>query len=395
MTKRALIADLVISAALMLVAAAFGIYLYGLGQGLLPNQDVFFGADTRRVASNLIDLQSDFRRANVHPLFGAVCIVFQTARHFSSTLLAAFRNLAAFNGMAFAAVMYFTMRLWGVTRLVSVAGVVLAASLGAFTYWVAVPETHFLGGLTALMSVNMARWRPRDQVAAILYSAAGFALSFSLVVTNIVIWGIAFLTRTNSERISEIVRKGFQRAPEAIANVLAGLGLSAIAFAGLELLMKNHLIGGFFHFGQELQYMGGQTSRFGGLAALGILAPTTPTTFLVDAVAGLAMLVALFRLRGPPIAFAAFALFGVVLHTVYDRSEAFLFSPNYAPAAAVAFILAFGAWRPRLMTLAVGAIAIALGIVNVRNFETQLHSIKDQSTPIANYDQRSVRLYAQ
>ena len=100
----------------------------------------------------------------------------------------------------------------------------------------------------------------------------------------------------------------------------------------------------------------------------------------------LATLWALSRIGSQRAFIALFALFGLGLHCVYDRAHAFLFSPDYVPAAIVAVGLALaGIGRRRIVLPAMAVAALALGGINVHAFVAKRAAVDVQSDPASLY----------
>jgi hypothetical protein len=78
-----------------------------------------------------------------------------------------------------------------------------------------------------------------------------------------------------------------------------------------------------------------------------------------------------------------FALFGVVLHCAYDRTEAFLFSPEYAATGAVALALMLDKVAARVGPLVGILAALGLGAANLQAYRTLLAESRPTSRPLS------------
>jgi hypothetical protein len=369
---------MVFGAALAMGAALFALWLFKLTHGAVPRHNVYFGADTDRVAANLLDPGSDFRRATVHPLYGLICLLFQAAFARATDMGPAFATLAAINGAVFGALTYATGRSFGANVRSAAASVVLGTASGAFIYWAPMPETHFLAGMTALGALLLARAKFRDPIASTLRSAVGFALSFSLVVTNALAWLLGELD-LEPRRLWAANSK---RLPAIVCSALAGLGLVTIGAAFADYELSNPYAGRLLHVFGETKFISyGPSSPLGGLNALGGMASDASAWAAVDGAFLALLLFACWRNGRKALPLALFPICGVLLHTVYSRTEAFLFSPDYAPAmiAAIAVLAtvtwARWGWAPLL------ASALLIAPLNLGGFQAKLAGVRSDPLP--------------
>lgn len=385
MSRRNLIIEIAVAVLLGLVLAAFAYFLHREAGGLIPQHNTYFGADTDRVVANLIDARSDFSRSIVHPLYGLLCIPFELLTARGLSLGMAFGGLAMANGFIFAIAIYTAIRCWGGEKPVAVAAVLFAASLGSFVYWAGVPETHFLAGVTTLAVIILARLTPRDPVQRILHSSLSFALGFSLVLTNVVIWAmslIPFDVRTPGPLITEARR----RVAAWACGALGGLGLVALAMAIIDFFIRNPTQGRLLHvFGETKFISHGASNALGGVNALGVLGANLPGFWVADLILIALVLLSLAKLDRRVWFVALFALFGPLLHSVYARKEAFIFAPDYVPSAVVALALVASAWRPKTSAAAFTVLAAILAVVNLYGYRRELALIAPVSSPPATF----------
>jgi len=385
--------DALIAALLAALLAAAGVYLSRLTGGLVPDHNTYFGADTDRVVANLLDPNSNFGRSTVHPLVGAVCIAFRRLAYMHLPPRTAFDELAAANGALFAVMLYGVVRCWNGARGIAAASVVLAASSASFVYWAGMPETHFLAGLTVLAIFMLVSLTPREPVLRMLHGGVCFALGCSLVLTNFVAWWLAEVDfgELLARRPATFIADNARRIPAWIAAGLAGLGILTIGAAAIDLLMPNPSQGRLLHvFGEAKFVTLGVASPLGSLNALGLAGPNVPLAGLFDLVLVALVLWAAWRLRGRALFIALFALFGVAFHTIYSRNEAFIFAPDYAPAAFAAIALALSGWRPRVAFVAIMVAALGLGYLNLQGYRQELRSVAQVSKPLEVYELQRV-----
>jgi hypothetical protein len=384
LNRREFAIDAAIALTLALVLGALTSLLYRFTGGLIPQHNVYFGADTDRVVANLIDPQSDFSRAIVHPLYGLLCVPFQKLVAKGVGLNTAFAGLAIANGAVFAVSLYAAIRVWGGARIVAAASVLLAASFGSFVYWAGVPETHLVAGITTLLVIILARFLPQDPGRRILVSAAMFALGFAFVLTNVMIWVLAQVSfdSLRPSRLRASLVGAVRRPPMAIAEGLAGLGLVSVGIALIDFFMRNDSYGRLLHvFGETKFITHGATSALGGLNTLGVLGPNLPLWPAPDLILLVLIAWTLTRLPMRLWFLPLFALMGPALHSVYARSEAFIFAPDYVPAGIVALALAVNGWRPRMAAGVLATCAVILATANGYGFRQQLVAVRGRSSP--------------
>lgn len=386
--SRSLILDSAVSLALAILGGLIAHYLWTLTEGRIPHEDFYFGSDSDRVVKNLLDPLSSFHRLNVHPLYGLVCIAFQHGFANATELQGPFGALSVLNGGLFAMVVYAAARLWGGGRLAACAAVFFGMACGGFVFWVAVPETHFLAGLTVLGVFILAKWRLAGATSTLLKSAAMFGLGYSMTVTNVVAW---LLAKVRYEAIikrdlKSFIRDNTRQIPDLILAALGGLGLIAVGMAITWYGLYNRLMGRLLDIFREAKYVTVDNQEFGGgFYALGVVGPGGGLNWIIDFVTALAVIFCIWRLRKGPVFIPAFALFAVILHSIYARHEAFLFSANYSPALAVAFALALQSVRPRVGPVALMACAVVLGYSNLDAYKVQLLAAAPTSQPIESY----------
>ncbi len=377
--------DIGLCLVLMALSAVFADFAWAQAHGLIPDNDQYYGSDTALVVSNLFDPRSDFRHSNVHPLVGVICLAFQKT---ALPLLGPRRGLellAVFDGVAFAAAMFATLRAWKVDRWLSAASVVLACGMASYVCWVAMPERHFLAGVTVLIVIAMASRIAEGPIARLVQSAAMFTLSFSLVATDVAIWGLAQVRYASlwERRFRQFVTENLAKAPEWALAGLAGIGLTAVVQAVVYMANKNTTVGPLLHMWEETRWIvHGWGPWWGGLDIIGAFARRSALALPGNALLAAAMVWATWRLRKGPVFIPLFALTGLVFHSAYDRAEAFLFSPDHGPAVVVALVLALGGWRPRATAAAFVLAGLVLGAVNVQAYRNELSIRAPRSRPV-------------
>jgi hypothetical protein len=333
----------------------------------LPITDAYFGADVGRIYADLLSSDTDIGRTPLHPWFPYVGIFYRAIRIATGCSNATLLEIGAFGcGAMMASLTYIAARVWEATCLTAIAAVALIVSSAAFTYWISLPESHSWGGITILTCLILARFLSNSPLQRQLYSATICALSFSVVVTNVVFWGLAAIRPVQRGPLPWFVTRlvGRNFVPLLLAG-LAGLGIVLLGFS-LEraLLRENPTMGYLLFVGHEKKWLlsGRFSDPFGGFHAIGVTAPISEATSIIANALGAAVMIAMLWFgRGLSFSLRIVGLFiplAVFLHTVYDRNEAFLCSPNYVGIWAV--LLALGAGRGRRVVWPVMLIAISI-----------------------------------
>jgi hypothetical protein len=348
-----------------------------IANGRLPAPNEFYQADTDRVIGNLTGTSENYYRFKVHPLYGWVCIVAQYgltgAGHMSRAVMVLLTTSVA--AIATAALLYAVLRRFESSPLKAFGFTALYISTGASVAWCSVPEIHLFGAASVLLTILIVR--PGTEASPSRFRRAlGFVTSFSMVVTNAMLWVL--------EQIDfDVLRAGDLRAFllrhwVLIRQRLPVLGIGLVLLFALWALQWPFLhkrLGIPFNFLEEHNYIRvAAASPFWTLNTLGYAFPGALGSMIgVVATALTAATLAVLprRLWFIPL----FALFGVALHAVYGSDSAFLFSPNYAPASVAALALAADRVIPRWGWLAAIAAAAALATFNLHSLSQAFHDL--------------------
>jgi len=376
--------DFAIAGALCLFASLFVIYLLRTGTDAVPRHNVYYGSDTDRVLANIIDRNSNYTRLSVHPLFGLVGLgideLFQSAR--SMPLFIWKWSLAQAN--SFAIIMYSAARLWKCSSLISAVITLLGIGASSFVYWVTITDTHFMGGLSVLVLAILSAITIHSRVGKILRSGFALTIGFSIVITNSMAWALSQLTLSARAGIGvrEFVANHWKRKWDYACGLLVGLGIILICLTAEYHLLRNPSIPGPFQgLVTERHFLGADDSSFYSfLAALTVVTPENRMwPFGALSMAG-ALIWALSRMRRDAAFIALFGLFGLVLHSVYDPGHAFLFSPNYVPAAILAVGIAVqNVNYRRTAIVALSVVALTLTVVNTMGYVAKRRAVAPQS----------------
>ena len=118
-------------------------------------EDVWFGSDIARVLGNLTNLNSNFFRAKVHPLFPILTFPVTRLIILITNLppVDAVRVLVAMTAAMWIGVMFITLRLIGCRRWDAALFSVLMLSSAANLFWTVIPESFLFGSLTLLLAL--------------------------------------------------------------------------------------------------------------------------------------------------------------------------------------------------------------------------------------------------
>jgi hypothetical protein len=384
-------ADLGLAAVCAVVTAAAALAYQRQWGGALPIDNIYFGGDPHRIMLNLASMQSDFHRTPFHPLFAALCAVFEQTRAFAGADLQTWLALtSAIYGAAVGGLTYVAARAWGATALWAVVAVYLVLGSAAFVAWSSVPEAHVWGGLTVLGVAIGARCLPGTAARRALASGALFVLASSMVFTNVLAWLFATAVDRPGRLLSPSGVAAWIRrnaAPMAAALVV-GLILLELAFvAERAWFAPNDSLGQLFQFAHDEKYFmaGGRSHLFGAIDAFGFLPPTSGINDrLALAVGGAFLIFCLAPLLRTDDSMPSLRLMIpaiLLLHTVYDRKEAFLCSPNYIGVLAMIFaVTASARRRSAAWTGAVVAGLTLLMILNIRDHLEVMQHIRPQDS---------------
>lgn len=180
----------------LLVAALLGLVVVWLVHTLmlhLPSsvfeyklgENVWFGADTPRALSNMVDAQGDHYRTKVHPISSLLLHPVTVAARsvWGGSDLEAAMRIVKFVGVLWAMGFYALGRLAGAGRAASVCFTALALASAAFQFWFSLAETFFAGSLTLLMVLLVAAVAVHRPVSD-RWLVAASVTSLSITVTN-------------------------------------------------------------------------------------------------------------------------------------------------------------------------------------------------------------------
>lgn len=292
------------------------------------------------------------------------------------------------------ALLFIILRRLRFRRADSLGLVALFASLGATINWSVVVETHVLSPTSLLLATLLVIHhpgigrrerspRPRDLLA---YGVA-MALAASVTITNVMLGILAAVPFADFRRgaLRKAAIRSGRRLPTVMVSGLIGVGILAIVnVVGwylwkdpemrqfLDVLFERrlipHMVGSWWDSIITLAWVAppvdaysGRTDWFRALDRDWSTAPAYASGLLV-------LLVVLWSLRvadSRAIFIPAFALFGVVLHAIYGKSESFIFSPAYAWATVVAFGIVGRHHLPRCLAVLSFATAAVLLPVNL------------------------------
>lgn len=195
--------DMLISVGLILLGTVFAL---ALAQQLDPAilsiyaGDTWFQADLPRTAANMLHVDSQHFRTNVHPIVSLITIPLTHAIGllWAGTDAQLATRLVAIAGGLWAAGLYTLSRCLGAARWRGLIFTALGVSSGSFIFWFSVPETYGLGSLTILIVLILGARLPAKQYSDSTYIAAS-AASLSFTITN---WmaGIALSLMSGSWR---------------------------------------------------------------------------------------------------------------------------------------------------------------------------------------------------
>jgi hypothetical protein len=212
----------------LLVAVLLGVAVVWLVRALmhhLPPElyqryggDVWFGADTPRTLSNMVDSQSNHYRTKVHPLSSILLHPLTVALRavWQGNDLEAGMRIVKLGAVLWAIGFYALGRLTGAGRIGSLCFTALALASAGFQFWFSVAETFFAGSITLLLVLLVAAVAVHRRIGDRWLFVASMA-SLSITVTN---W-VAGLALT-------IVQRPWRRALGISAAVLFVVAVLAL-----------------------------------------------------------------------------------------------------------------------------------------------------------------------
>jgi hypothetical protein len=370
---RAIRLDAALVASCAFFPAIYALYLFHLWGGQIPVDDVYFGADPHRVSFNLLSTASDFGRTPFHPFFASLCALFAVSRgqvSFHDWLMAG----CALYGVLAGSLTYLAARLWRLSPFWAAMSVLLLTTSGAFAAWSHVPEAHAWGGISCLLCIIGARLIPAAGFGRLFGLGVLFVVATSMVVTNGLVWGLSVLLVPSGSLIrwKNIIDLISNNIVMIVGSIVIGVVLMEILFINQKyLFLPNNSLGQLFHFAHDDKYVfaGGLRDPAGGTLVLGFAAPRGPAAHIIGALLALAalMLCSLSTRQGDALRVLRLLIpAAVVLHSVYDRSEAFICASDYFPVIAIIVMSTFAAhlrdWRAKATIIEA---LVALGLFNL------------------------------
>lgn len=364
--------NIVLFASVVAVAAAIGWATASAMGGLIPAQNAMFDADTGRVLADYTGEAANYYRLKVHPLQGWLFVFHQVvlAHLFGLPAQTAVPLVSVLIATVTAGLLYVVLRRLAIAPWTAAAHTFLFCATAGNVFWSSLPEAHMAGGASVLVAMLLltgkeTRWS----------RAAALAASFSMVVTNAMVW---LLRQIDFAPLRRGARAFFTANGTNARSLVrdAGLGvlLVLILWAPQWLFLRKR-IGIPFNFLEERHYVeiGAKTAS---VHILGLLPPDSMAGLLTS-LAALGILLAALRVLPVRQWFIPlFPLFGVVLHAVYGSDSAFLFAPNYLPMFIVTLALVTAKVLPRWSAAVLLPIAALLLVVNLQSWKTHLNALE-------------------
>ena len=209
-------------------------------------EDVWFGSDIARVLGNLTNLNSNFFRAKVHPLFPILTFPVTRLIILITNLppVDAVRVLVALTAAMWVGVMFVTLRLIGCRRWDAALFSVLMLCSAANIFWTVIPESFLFGSLTLLLGLCFVALNQRKTLAP------GWA-----VLVNILTLGVTttnWLMGLAATAVSYSWRRSLQIIAGSLAAVLVLWRIQHHYFPSALFFIGN--------FGEETHYIMPSTS---------------------------------------------------------------------------------------------------------------------------------------
>ena len=286
------------------------------------------------------------------------------------------------------------------TRTQAIGLTALFLSTGATITWSVVLETHVLAPtgllLTALILTNRrvsSRLWTRPTPEALAGYGVAVALAASITITNIMLAVLAVLPVNvfRHPRCGRLVSRTMRRLPTLTTALLAGIGLLAFVHISGWYLIQDRMMPQFLELlvpgtgDSTLVLMGIPGSRWESIVALAWIAPpidgysllpdrplfvlhrdwSTVPAYLSGLLVLVLTICSLRACSARTMFIPCFAIFGVVLHSLYGLSESFLFSANYTWASVVSVALLGRRIAPRQLGWITFTLATILCLVNL------------------------------
>lgn len=362
--------DVALCAGLVAIAAAIGWYAAASAHGLIPAQNMLYDADTGRVLADYTGQSPNYYRLKVHPWQGWLFALQQIilAPFIPAPVAVPLISIAI--ASISAGLLYVVMRRLEVGAWAAASYTMLFCAMAGHVVWSSVPEAHMAGGFSTLVAVLLLTGENQSRRRSIL----ALAVSFSMVVTNAMVWLLRRIDLAPLRRgWRAFVDANRAHLPDLLRQAMWAIGVVPIVWAPQWPLLQKR-IGIPFNFYEERHYI--EIDRGGiPLHVLGIFPPDGAAA-VIAALIGVAVLVAAFRILPVRLWFVpAFPLFGVILHTVYGRDSAFLFSPNYLPLFVASLALVGTRVLPKWAPAALVPVAALLLAVNLSSFKSHIDAL--------------------
>ncbi|MGE0274972.1 MAG: hypothetical protein AB7R40_06060 [Nitrospiraceae bacterium] len=189
--------------------------------------DVWFEASVPRIYSNMVAMDSDQSRSNLHPLFSL--LVYPPTAFFRKGLgldpVVAVRVMVACVAGVWVSLLYLLLRTIDCRRLDAVLLTLLALSSAAAIFWLPIPETYPFGSCSLLLALLLMNTVPRTSFW--WYVAINVA-SLSVTVTN---W-MAGLAAT---LVNQGMKRSLQVGVAAVVFVVLASGMQKVVFPSVKL----------------------------------------------------------------------------------------------------------------------------------------------------------------
>lgn len=193
-TRRALAAakenriDLAIVLAFMIAGAAASYVGSGLMDSAVASRETFdmwFDADAPRVYDNLVSRFSNYKRSDVHPLFGLIGFppVFLLRRFFGLDGWVAVRVVVAAVAAVWSGTLFLIFRRIGLRGADASLFTLLGMASAGSVFWFVVPETISFGSVTLLFALLLAAEAGRGAIHPAWTTAVGVA-TLGVTVSN-------------------------------------------------------------------------------------------------------------------------------------------------------------------------------------------------------------------
>ena len=396
--------DLALFAVVLLSGILFGAAQVATMPGV-PSHGRYHPSDMDDLQEQLLGkdvMPKPYAAASDHPAWITICGVYQKAS--SATGLRGMQlwnlvtpvllgvNLCLFLGIA---------RHLRFTRGQAIGLTAVFLATGATITWSVVLETHVLaptGLLLAALILTSRRftsrlWSRPTPGAVALYGVA-IALAASITITNLMLAILAVLpvNVVRHPNPARIANRTMKRLPTLMTAFLVGIGLLAFVHLAGWYLTQDREMRQFLEVltrgaGDGLLLInGGPGSRWESILALSWIAPplnaymgspealdllalerswSTAPAYLSGLIVLLLTICSLRVVSARAMFIPAFALFGVVLHSIYGMGESFLFCANYTWATVLSIGILGRALAPRQLTWIACLLAAVMLIVNL------------------------------